>query len=310
MASRTLSTLALVLAVFTSLGALQARADNDRVRVGGNIIVEREETVGDVVCIGGSVINRGKINGDVVVMGGTLRSEGAVEGDMVVMGGHANIDNRVGGDTVVMGGAIQLGPSAEIMGDSVALGGAIQQDSGSVIHGESHGFSGPWWLFGLSGIGMLAVFALLGAVPFALVAAILAYAIAGRNRVEAVAQAARVSTGQAFGLGFTVVVAVMLLVWLATFMHPITPFVIIAIFIAFLITVSIGFAGASSWVGRRLARNAGPFAVVVIGVVVLQIVALIPVIGWAIFAFVLMVALGSAVLSGWGETPYWLAKRI
>ena len=310
MAPRTLSALVPILAVFVSLTALQARADNDRVRIGGNVTVERGERGGDVVCIGGSVVNRGEISGDIVVMGGTLHSEGNVAGDMVVMGGHANIDNRVGGDTVVMGGAMQLGPSAEIMGEAVALGGAIEQDSGSVIHGESHGLAGPWWLFGLSGISMLAVFAFMAAVPFALFAAVLAYAIAGRNRVEAVAQAARVSTAQAFGLGFAVMLAVMMLVWLSTYMHPITPFVIIAIFIAFLITVSIGFAGASSWVGRGLARNAGPFAVVVIGAIVLQVIVLIPLIGWAIFAFVLMVALASAVLSGWGETPYWLAKRI
>ncbi len=310
MASRSLSTLAVIVTVFVLLAATNARADEDRVRIGGNVTVEQGESVDDVVCIGGSVVNHGEVRGSIVVIGGSLDSDGEIKDDMVVMGGHANIDNRVGGDTVAMGGAVELGPNAEISGDAVALGGAIHQETGSTIHGESHSLPGPWWLFGLSGVGMLAFFGILSFVPVALLAALLAYAVAGRNRVEAVAQAARVSTGQAFGLGFVVVLAVMLLVWLATFMHPVTPFVILAIFIGFMITAALGFAGASSWVGRALARNAGPFAVVVIGVIVLQVIVLIPVIGFAIFLFVMMVALGSAVMSGWGETPYWLAKRI
>jgi hypothetical protein len=107
-----------------------------------------------------------------------------------------------------------------------------------------------------------------------------------------------------------VIAAVVFLTWVATFMHPVTPLVIIAIFLGFVITVGMGFAGASSWIGRNLARNAGPFAVVVIGAIVLQLLVFIPIVGWAIFGFVMLVSLGSAVLSGWGQTPYWLAKRI
>jgi hypothetical protein len=179
-----------------------------------------------------------------------------------------------------------------------------------VIHGETQSLPGPWWLFGVSGIGILIVLGLLTAAPLSLLTAMLSYAIAGRRRIEAVAHAARVSTAQAFGVGFAVIAAVLLMVWAATFMHPVTPFVILAVFIGFVITVGVGLAGASSWLGRRLARNAGPFAVVMIGAIVLQLLVFIPVVGWAIFAFVVLVALGSAVLSGWGETPYWLANRI
>ncbi len=73
-----------------------------RVRIGGNISVEPDETItNDVVCIGGSADVRGRVEGNVVVIGGTatLGPDADVSGDVTVVGGVLNRDPaaRIGG---------------------------------------------------------------------------------------------------------------------------------------------------------------------------------------------------------------------
>lgn len=75
---------------------------NARVRIGGNITIRPDETVGnDVVCIGGSADIDGHVDGNVVVIGGTatLGPEADVSGDVSVVGGVLNRDPaaRIGG---------------------------------------------------------------------------------------------------------------------------------------------------------------------------------------------------------------------
>ena len=74
----------------------------DKVRIGGNVIVEEGTEVKDAVAVGGSVTVNGKVRDS----------------------------------AVAVGGSVILGPDAVVGKDVVSIGGAVQQAQGSKIHGD------------------------------------------------------------------------------------------------------------------------------------------------------------------------------
>jgi hypothetical protein len=80
----------------------------------------------------GNVIAKDKvrIGGDVVV------EEGTEVKDAVAVGGSVNVNGKVRNSAVAVGGSVILGPNAVIGKDVVSIGGAIKQALGSKIHGD------------------------------------------------------------------------------------------------------------------------------------------------------------------------------
>ncbi len=79
------------------------RRGGARVRIGGDVHVGENETVGDAV---------------------------------VVVLGRARIDGRVNGDVVAVGGGVSLGPKSNVLGSVTAVGGDIQRSDGARVGGE------------------------------------------------------------------------------------------------------------------------------------------------------------------------------
>jgi hypothetical protein len=124
----------LLLALLFVLGvapALHARGAGDRVQVGRSIVVEENEVVGDVVCIGCSVH-----------MMGTC-------GDIVTVGGSSTIEGTVKGDAVAVGGGVYLGESASVAGDVVTVGGGLSRHPNAEVKGDVTTHSGPLIFLGL-----------------------------------------------------------------------------------------------------------------------------------------------------------------
>ena len=71
-----------------------------------------------------------RIGGDVVV------DEGTEVKDAVAVGGSVTVNGKVGDSAVAVGGAVILGPNAVIGKDVVSIGGAVKQAQGSIIHGD------------------------------------------------------------------------------------------------------------------------------------------------------------------------------
>jgi MFS family permease len=74
----------------------------DKVRIGGNVVVDEGTEVKDAVAVGGSVTVKGKVRDS----------------------------------AVAVGGSVILGPNAVIGKDVVSIGGAVKQARGSKIHGD------------------------------------------------------------------------------------------------------------------------------------------------------------------------------
>ena len=71
-----------------------------------------------------------RIGGDVVVDVGTEVT------DAVAVGGSVTVNGKVRDSAVAVGGSVILGPNAVIGKDVVSIGGAVKQAQGSKIHGD------------------------------------------------------------------------------------------------------------------------------------------------------------------------------
>ncbi len=171
--------LIIVATIFILASALPASAD--KVQLGRRIVVEEGESGGDLVCVGCSVVVRG------------------TAGDIVVVGGRVDISGHTTGDVVAVGGNVSLASPATIKGDVVTVGGRLVREPGASVQGEVSETVGGGGLFGLGLIGIALLF-VLPALVFGFVLALIVYAILGEPRVQNIAAAISLKSGQVLGL--------------------------------------------------------------------------------------------------------------
>lgn len=116
-------------AVMQLAGTRIASAQNgqDRVSFGSRVVVNEDETVGDVVCFFCSVEVHGKIQGDVVTFLGDVKSTSPIQGDLVSFAGNVALeeDAAVHGDLVIFGGGLHKSAGAYVGQDQVVFPTAI-----------------------------------------------------------------------------------------------------------------------------------------------------------------------------------------
>lgn len=95
-------------------------------RSGGKVVVERGETVGDLVATGGAVEVLGTVDGDLRVYAGNVEVRGEVTGDVVAYAGNVELNGEVGGNVSAFGGRALLGPGGSV-------GGWFEAGAGEVI---------------------------------------------------------------------------------------------------------------------------------------------------------------------------------
>jgi hypothetical protein len=259
----------------------------DQVSLGRSIIVDKDQTSEDVVCIGCSATVHGFVKGDIVTVGGSI-----------------NIDGRVKGDLVTVGGNARLGAGAEVGGDVAVIGGHLQRDPTAVVRGSvetplgGHGLGlllGGWFLGSL-----------LGLVPLSIVLALLCYALAGNARVQNVAATLAAKTGWSALVGIGVLVAAVALTAMFEHIKGVAGILIFFVWIAVCLAAVLGWTGLSAWIGHRIGATAAPLSAIVVGAIIVAVLESIPVAGAFILLVFLLLALGSAVVSGYGATPMWM----
>jgi hypothetical protein len=258
------------------------RANGDRVRVFGDVTVEKDE----------------EVTGQVIAVLGSVR-----------------IDGEVGDQVVAVLGSVELGPTAIVGGDIVSVGGRIRREPGAqarrgvteVSLGDS-GLGvhlGPWF----DGWGPFMSFGSFGAVPrligsgFRTVLLLLLTGLAlvvARRSVEASAQRISDNPVKATLVGLVAEILIPPVLFLTALVLAISfigiplllllPFVVLALLIMALVGFTATAAAIGAAVQRRFALgNAGAFAGVCVGVLVI----LSPLLLGRVLA-----------LAGWPATPF------
>jgi hypothetical protein len=266
--------------------AVQAQERDDEgliLRIDGDVIVESSETVGAVVVINGNATIEGTVTDSVLIIDGTATVSGTIEGDIVVISGDLVLEN---GSTV---NDVNL-----IRSDLTRASGA--NVTGDITERENLFFRGAWAVFSLL-IWAAATFGLiLGALLFA--------AIGGRQ----LSGAANALTSEVPGSVLAAVViwiGVPILAGLIMLTLIGIPFGIVVLVAVLPALFVLGYIVAGTrlgmvftgWVSRE--PGAHPYLAAFLGVLVFQLLLLVPFVGWLVATLAGFYGAGGLGLVAW-----------
>ncbi len=310
---------ALLVAVAVSASA------KDRVMVGDNIYVGPDEELDGAICILcsirvdgrvreavailGSVHIEGEVEGDVVAILGGAKVNGTVGGDLVAVLGGADVSGSVAGDAVAVLGGLKLRSGASIGGDTVAVLGGIKRADDVEIAGDIQSSEALRPVALAAALGVL-VIGLLVALAFGPVLAAITLAVLGEPRITVIRDTLNRRLGMCFLVGLAVFVGSFVLsigLQIALFWAPgVEGLAGMAMFVV----SAVGYTGLSLWVGRGLVSNGSAMGSTVLGAILITFVQLIPLLGWfLLWPIFSLLALGAAVVSGFGTSIDWLLRR-
>ena len=116
--------------------AASPQTGNERVSIGHDTYVGKDEKAETAVSILGSTTVDGEVSDAAVSVLGSTTVNGSVGDAAVAVMGSVRVNGHVGGEVVAVGGNIELGPNAEVGGEVVVVGGTLQKDPAAVVHGQ------------------------------------------------------------------------------------------------------------------------------------------------------------------------------
>ena len=257
-------------------------------RINGNVTVAKGETVGTVIVI----------NGDATV-------EGTVKDAVVVINGNAVIEGTVGEDVTVINGTADIRSGATVK-NVHSVNGSVDRAQGANVTGDVNENAAFKWEGGFGGVAAaFSIFIWVGVTIVMVVAGLVFAAIGGRQLTSA----ARALTGELAG---SIVGGVV--VWIAL---PILAFVLLLTVVGIPLSLGtwifllptlwfLGYIVAGARLGgalvglrERAVGSAHPYAATVLGVVLLQLVSLVPVIGWLVAAVAGLWGAGALAYIAW-----------
>ena len=270
------------------------------------------------------------MEGDLIVFGGDVRIEAdsRVDGGVVVWGGDVEIAGTVERDVVVFGGDVLLRRTARVDGGVMVFGGAVEREEGAQVRGQQlvnpPGWS--WWRWGWGVIPMpvypywpsdgLPAMAFqvamrgLGLLLRTVVMAGLAGLVAlfWPRAATRVGRSALERPLNAFGMGLlTLIVGILLAVGLiiTLCLSPVGAAVAIALVVAVLFgQLAIGIVIGERLMPTLTSRAVAPFWTAALGAglltLLIDLLDLIPCVGWVGGFLVTCAGLGAVVLTRFG----------
>jgi len=251
--------------------ASAADTSNDRIVVVGSVLVDRDQTAGDVVVVDGDVTIRGTVTGDVVAVDGDVTIRGTVKGDVVTVAGRATLGRR-----------------ADVGGDLVYADKKPVQTPGSKVGGKVQKFD-------VGDAGILGAIGLLIAITVSMFLLGLVLLLLAPKAADAVARTAKAKGLVSFGVGL-----------LAFFLIPIIAFAAlltvvgiplgVVLLLLILPLYAISYVTAAFALGRRILKGSRILAFLV-GLIILGVLTLIPIAGAIIGLLAIVFGLGLLVMT-------------
>ena len=257
------------------LPAATASAEDDgekeRIVLVGDVVVEREGHLGDVVVLDGDVTVRGTVNGDVIVIDGDITIRGTVTGDVVAVAGLAT-----------------LGQRGNVEGDLIYGDKEPVRTSGSQVGGDVEKIDlGDASLIGAIGffIGFVVSMFLLGLVLILL----------APRAAEAVARTARTKPLISAGVGLLGIILIPLIAVAALITIVGIPLgIVLLLLIVPLLAIS--YVTAALVLGRLILKKS-KFLAFLIGLIILGLLTLIPIAGGLICLLAIVFGLGALLVT-------------
>lgn len=251
----------------------------DRTQILRDIVIGPGDTANVVQCFACTVHVKGQVKGDIITIGGSIYVAGPVDGDALAVGGH-----------------IEAQPGGLLRGGAIAVGGYVTARDGGTIGG--HALSFPYAL--LPGQYRPTAIGIFGLVAFNLLVVALAGMLLRGPRIENTARTIRNRKSSVLVTG----AAALLIAWgfesLGQYLGraEATADLLLGVLIA-----AVASAGATG-LGRFVAGIAFPTMAAqraaLAGILALTLLELVPLLGFVVLTVGLLLALGAAIVSGFG----------
>jgi hypothetical protein len=257
--------LALLLSFIPAQAFAEDGQDDDvLIRVGADIYIAEGERVGTVVVIDGSAV-----------------IEGQVAESVFIIHGNATVAGEIGGDLTVISGDIDLQRSAQVQ-NVTSIRGDIIRAQGATITGELHERDG----FGdiRAAVAVFSILLWLGLTVALVAAGLIFAAIGGRQLREAAQRMTADAVNTILGVVF-VAVALPTIAFVAIVTLIGVPFGVGLLIFLMPTLWFLGYIVAGARLGSALVGfgheqpTSHPYAATVLGIVLLQLLVLIPVLG-------------------------------
>lgn len=273
-------------------GTVQVHAPvGDDLRIVGGDVTVAEHVGGDLVILGGSVqvLSTAQIEGDILFFGGNIDVKGGVKGSVVGFGDNVRLDSGIGGDVKVTASQLlTLGDRAEVLGNVVYKSPSeIARAQNAVVVGDliQEQFSSE------SGSSRYAVLPLLMTL-FAALTVFLLF----RNRLQGVVDVSKTSYGGngLVGLGVFLLVPVVSILLLVSVLGFIPGIVLFLSYLLLLIAAWIISGIVLGTFALKFFMKTEKISVlsVIVGVVLFDILVLVPYIGVLLALAIFLVVLG------------------
>ena len=278
------ATLALLLAPGPALA--QENRDDVYVRVNGNVDLATGQSVDTLVTV----------NSDAQVAG-TVRKT------LVIVNQTATVSGDVGGDAIVANGTLRLEPTAHVGGDVVLINGQLSQADGAVIAGKVVERSGASMGAELRRVTAAVSFVAWLGMTLLFVVVALGWAAVGGRQLSDAAGLLGARPGLAAGAAviFWIVVSIVAVVALFTVIG--IPIGITLLVVVLPLLWGLGYVTTGTLLGfflgdlrRRAPDLAHPYLEAVVGVVIFQLIGLIPVVGGIVVALAGLFGAGAIVV--------------
>jgi len=298
----------------------------------GGTVDFRGKTGEDLRTTGGNLIINGKIGGELIAMGGSINvlSDSDIKGDVFIAGGSIIIEGNIGGDLTVFGGSVQIngGVSGDVnikaaesltFGEKMMIEGKLDYSaqkeavipSGAKIKGEVNfkriepKISSEKGIQGKTKgkkIGMAGIFGVFSFLWFAklfmiLVSAFVIYFALSKRIQKIVNQAiSRFWTEALRGFVVMIVFPVAIIISFVSVIGAILGFAGLCFYAFFILLASaLSAIVAGSFISKYIFKTSSyevNWKTIVVGVLITQVVRVIPFVGWLISLAFFLVAFG------------------
>ncbi|OGW38587.1 MAG: hypothetical protein A2010_07410 [Nitrospirae bacterium GWD2_57_9] len=308
------------------------RASHDIVAAGGQVVISGSAD-NEVLAAGGSVLLSGRTGGDARLAGGTITVMNQIGGEAVLAGGKITLtpDGQIGSGLIAAAGEITIegaiGGTARIIGKTVTINGTIDKDAviraerliigkngiikgnlryeapeeariaqGAVISGTTLFTRTEPVRLGEKGAAFLGIWWVVKVIAFMAAALVIHAAFPDKTRELTALSVNRFGQGLITGLIVLATVPVTVLLLFMTVIGWLIALPVLFFYMAFVaLSTVLGALVFTRWAGGYVLRNKDPLSspMILAGVLVYQVLGLIPLLGWIFKLVFLLCALGS-----------------
>lgn len=273
-----------------------------------DIVVEKDETLDNVIS-----------------WGGDIRIEGIVTDSVINFGGTIVISGEVGETVVGFGSDIRLNPRARVEGDVISLGGKLDKDPGAIIEGDTvyfgasdevsrflkEGFTG---VLGFSLLPLMIIFKLITLVIWFILAIILVAIFP--KQISFASGQIRTSFWPIFGTGILSIVIFTGLVIFAVFLSFILigiPILLALIAVGIIIKIFsrvIVFYFLGDWIFKAFSgKQASGLVAVILGLFLFGLIGFIPIVGSLLSFLLSIIGWGVVIRTKFGTVENWFKRN-